>query len=189
MPRIPREMHEERLAETENALVRLRASYRVVQHLTKKFGVAPGTVHKWIRRVKERWGTEADIEDRVSRRNEMRVTLNEILSAAMTRTIVVKNDDGTVVLDPKSKMPVLKSNPDLQRSLHAAAQLRALDGLDAPSKVAVEGALAVTSAVELDGHIANLTREQRAALRTLTGTATTADAAPPDEADAEGLDG
>lgn len=140
--RVPKELHEEHLAETEQALVRLRAKYRVQQHLVTKYGIAPRTARKWIEAVRRRWGAEAEQTDRTAKRNEMRATLNELLHQALNKTIVVKNPDGTVVVDPQSGRPVVKLQPDLQRALHASAQLRALDGLDAPTKHVVEGGVA-----------------------------------------------
>lgn len=139
-----REDHQERLAETERVLVRLRASFRVEAHLVKKYGVASRTARYWIAAVKKRWKDEAVVEDRTAKRNEMRVTLNEVVYEAMTRTAVVKDTDGKVVLDanpnsPTFGRPVVRQQPDLQRALHAAAQLRALDGLDAPIKLRVDG--------------------------------------------------
>lgn len=139
MARVAKEEHEEHLAATEEALVKLRSQWRVIQHLTKRYNVAQRTARRWIQEVQSKWGQEAALFDRKTERSSMRATLNEILAAALGRTIVVKDDDGKVVLDPQTGRPVVKANPDLQRALHAATQLRMLDGLDEAQKIKVEG--------------------------------------------------
>lgn len=141
MPRTSKEEHEDHLAACEEALVKLRSQWRVIQHLVKRFSISTRTARRWILEVHQKWGAEAVQFDRKTDRSFMRATLNEILASALGRTIVVKDDDGKVVLDPQTGYPVIKANPDLQRALHAATQLRALDGLDEAQKIKVEGGI------------------------------------------------
>lgn len=139
MPRVPKEVYEERLAETEQAIVRLRSSYRVETTLAKKYNVDARTVRKWMTEVRKRWKAAAIEVDRDAHRNELAATLNEVVFQAMNKSFIVKNADGSVVLDtnpasPTYGRPVVKANPDLQRVLHAVSQLRSLYGVDAPIK-------------------------------------------------------
>lgn len=142
MPRVAQEQYEEQLAETEAAMVRLRSSYRVETTLAKKFSVHPRTVRKWMAAVRKRWKASASEIDRESHRNDLAATLNEVIFQAMNKSFIVKNDDGTVVVDtnpasPTYGKPIVKANPDLQRVLHGVMQLRSLYGVDAPAKAIV----------------------------------------------------
>lgn len=143
MGRVSKQEHEERLAETEQALVRLRSSYRVEQHLAKKFGVDERTARKWMAAVRKRWREAAVEVDRQAHRDELAATLNEVIFQAMNKSFIVKNEDGTVVLDanpnsPTFGKPVVKANPDLQRVLHAVSQLRSMFGTDSPTVTKVQ---------------------------------------------------
>lgn len=176
MPRIPDSQLQERLADTEQALIRLRSEWRVIQAMTKKHGVNNRCVREWIQKVKAKWGTETHLLERKTERGFMRNTLNELLSAAITRTIVIKDDDGKVVLDPNTQLPLVKANPDLQRALHAASQLRALDGLDEAMKVKVEGQIITDKPIP---NMAHLPPELQVKLReVLTAVVTASDAEP-----------
>jgi hypothetical protein len=126
-------------ADTEEYLVRIRSHTKVKRALADKYDVRPDTVKSWIAEVHKRWRAAASTEDRDARRDAMRVTLNELLSMAMNRTELVRDADGKVVIDPTTNQPARRTRPDVQRALHATHQLRALDGLDSPTKVALSG--------------------------------------------------
>lgn len=173
MSRTSNEEHEEHLAATEEALVKLRSQWRVIQHLMKRFKGPSGqpiskrTARRWILEVHQKWGAEAVQFDRKNDRSFMRATLNEILASALGRTIVVKDDDGKVVLDPQTGYPILKANPDLQRALHAATQLRALDGLDEAQKIKVEGGIVLDKPLPDMKHLPDEAREKLRAILSL----------------------
>lgn len=140
--RVSQEEYEEQLAETETAIVRLRSAYRVEQHLAKKFNKDPRTCRKWMQVVRQRWRESAVEVDKEAHRNDIAATLNEVIFQAMNKSYIVKNDDGTVVVDqnpnsPGFGKPIVKSNPDLQRVLHGVVQLRALFGTDESTSIAV----------------------------------------------------
>lgn len=136
MARTTQEIYAQRLAETEQTMIRLRSSYRVEKHLAEKFGVLPRQVRRWMHQIRVKWKAEATTEDqdREALRAEMHQTLNDILAQAMQRTVIVKDADGNPLLDQATKRPIVKSNPDLQRALHACIQLRNLHALDEPAK-------------------------------------------------------
>lgn len=139
------------LADTEEALVTLRNSWRVELHLAKRHGVTTRTARKWMARVRAKWRADATTVDRDARRDDMRATLTTILASALMRTEMVKDKDGDFVfamervqqadgtlvelrkLDKNGlPVPMTRPSPDRQRALHAAAQLRHLDALDEP---------------------------------------------------------
>lgn len=126
-------------ADVEEYLVRVRSYAKVKRALADKYDVTPKHVTEWIKVVHERWRADAKDEDRETKRDGMRATLNEIVSLAMNRTEIVRDGDGKPVIDPKTNQPMRRARPDLQRALHATHQLRALDGLDMPTKVALQG--------------------------------------------------
>lgn len=136
--RITKEIHDEHITECERAMVRLRAFNRVSAHLRKKYDVTERTVVRWVAEVRKRWAAEQDPIDRTAARNEMRRTLNEAVFEAMNKTAVVRNPDGTVVLNSVTGKVEVRQQPDLQRMLYATSQLRALDGLDAPVKMKID---------------------------------------------------
>lgn len=140
--RVTQEVYEEQLAETEQAITRLRSGYRVEQHLARKFKVNPRTARKWMQVVRQRWRDAAVEVDKEAHRNDIAAILNDVIFQAANKSLIVKNDDGTVVVDtnpnsPGFGKPIVKSNPDLQRVLHAVIQLRSLYGTDATTTVAV----------------------------------------------------
>lgn len=137
---------EERLADTEQYLLRFRSRTRVMSFLGKKWDVTPSTVSHWITKVHERWRANAKATNRDEKRDEAEATLNEVIFLAMnrTRSVTVMED----IVDPETGQvtgsrakTVQRPDPDNQRVLHAVAQLRALNGLDAPVKVAISGGL------------------------------------------------
>lgn len=158
MSRASVEDYAARLAETEQAMIRLRSSFRVEQALCSKYGVSPRNVRRWMHQVRKKWKVEAAGEelDRTNQRQDMHSTLNEILFQALNRTQVVKDANGDPILDPASIVrdvagnpvldangrmsgrPMVKANPDLQRALHACIQIRGLHALDEPTKNKVE---------------------------------------------------
>ncbi len=143
MPRIPPETLQLQLAETEEAMVTLRSSFRVETHLAKKWDVTPRQVRRWMAAVRKRWRDNATLDGRELKRDDMRETLAAILRTAMLRTETVKGDDGLTIYaqhpDGTRRLnangfpiPMTRPKPDLQRALHACAQLRHLDALDEP---------------------------------------------------------
>lgn len=154
-------------------LVRLRSHHKVKQMLAVKYNVKPDSVTRWIQEVHARWRAEApdDPEARENKRAFMRATLNEIAALAMNRQLPLRGEDGKVVRDANGKV-TMRVVPDLQHALHAAAQLRAMDGLDAPVKVnanvkhtgKVDGEVEVKGSVEHKGLI---TEDERRALEGL----------------------
>lgn len=140
--RVSKEQYEEQLAETEQAIVRLRSAYRVEQFVARKFKVHPRTVRSWMQVVRARWRANATEVDKEGHRNDIEAILNDVIFQAANKSYVVKNDDGTVVVDinpnsPTYGKPIVKANPDLQRVLHATIQLRALYGVDATPSLKV----------------------------------------------------
>jgi hypothetical protein len=140
MPKVPPETKARQLAETEEAMVKLRSEFRILDHIGRKWSVAPRTVQRWMKEVRDRWRAEASArpsdEIRDQRRDDMRKTLGTIVTEAMTRVVQAKDGDGKWLVDEKGK-PVMRLLPDLQRALHALAQLRHLDGLDAPQRAEI----------------------------------------------------
>lgn len=138
---------EERLADTEQYLLRFRSRSRVMSFLSKKWDVTPSTVSHWITEVHRRWRAEAGETNREQKRDDARALLNEAIFLAMNRTKAVTeyktedvvDDDGNVTGTRTVAKTVSKPDPDVQRVLHAVAQLRALDGLDAPLKLTLGG--------------------------------------------------
>lgn len=124
-------------ADVEEYLVRVRSHTKIKRALAEKYDVKPRQVSTWIAEVHARWRAQAGGEDRDLKRDAMRVVLNELLSLAMNRTEIVRDKDGKVVVDPATGQPARRARPDVQRALHATHQLRALDGLDSPTKVAL----------------------------------------------------
>src|SRR5687767_610797 len=136
------------LADCEEAMVTLRSSYRVVQYMHTKHKLAERTTYRLMAKVRKAWRSKATLEDREAKRDNMRETLATILRTALTRTEMVKNDNGQTVfalervdgverrkLDGKGfPIPMTRPKPDLQRALHACNQLRHLDALDEPFK-------------------------------------------------------
>jgi hypothetical protein len=155
--KVSRLVYEERLAACEQAMIRLRSAHRVEQEMKAKFGVDDRTARKWMRAIKKKWKEEAEAEgyDRTTMRVEMDRTLNEVLAAAMNRTIIVKDKDGNPMLDqnpnsPTYGKPLVKANPDLQRVLHACIQLRALHSLDQPTRAHVTVAPDITASLDIE---------------------------------------
>ncbi len=138
MARVSKEEYEERLAETEQAMIRLRSAYRVEATLARKYNVDQRTVRKWMKAVRDRWKANASEVDVDERREDVAAMVNDVIFQAMNRSFIVKNPDGTVVLDPATGKPVVKANPDLQKVLHAISHLRAIYGVDATSTIKVK---------------------------------------------------
>jgi hypothetical protein len=125
-------------ADVEEYLVRVRSHAKIKRAIATKYDVTPKHVSGWIKVVHDRWRAQAGDENRDTKRDGMRATLNELLSMAMNRTDVVRGPDGKIVYEANGE-PKRRARPDIQRALHATHQLRALDGLDAPTKVNLSG--------------------------------------------------
>jgi len=125
-----REIMEERLADCETHLVRLRVSDRVEIAMSKKYSVSRRTVRRWVHAIHERWEEESrddTASKRAMRRSDYRAVLNETLAMALNHveTHTTTMPDGTVI---EKKVP----KPDLRTALNSVFQLRKLDGVDAP---------------------------------------------------------
>ena len=138
MARVSKEEYEERLADTEQTMIRLRSAYRVETTLSRKHNVDQRTVRKWMKAVRDRWKANAAEVDKDERREDLAAIVNDVIFQAMNRSFIVKQPDGTVVLDPQTGKPVVKANPDLQKVLNAISHLRAIYGVDAASTVKVK---------------------------------------------------
>ena len=154
--RISLEEMELRLAETSRLLVRRRSYVDVERDLARMYGVNARTARKWIRKVKERWKAEADVEGADDARVDLVQQLDAVLAAAWTNMVIVKNKEGDPILDenptlpngapnPGYKKPLVRNEPKVQHILHAVSQLRAIKGVDRPAKshVTIDGDLNV----------------------------------------------
>lgn len=163
-----REEVAERIAATEAAMLQHRSAYRVEQVIKRQFKCNERTVRKWMAKVREQWRAASSTVDRADRRNDLDALLNDVIARAMNRTFVVKNDDGTVVVDlnPQSQTfgkPIIKPNPDLQRVLQAVSHLRAIHGVDAPA----EQKITVSQDIEAMPDLSKMNPEQITALEGL----------------------
>lgn len=153
MARTTKEEYEKRIAACETLMIRWRNAGRIRVHLAKEFGVKPDTVAAWMTEVRKRWRKQAEEEAaagfdaRTAQRDAMRQLLNDVVAQAMSRSEIVKDAKGNPVLDPTTMKPVTRANPDLQRVLRAAQQLRDLDALDLAKDqvLRITGAVATTS--------------------------------------------
>lgn len=143
-PPATQEVIEERLVETEAALLRRLAPARVAQTLAERWKVTPRQVRDYIREVRDRWRTDAEQlapdeqRRRIAQRDHMRASLNDAYSRAMGRTEVVRDGAGTPVMDPQTGRPLLREVPDLNKALRAAALLMDLDALAQPKAVNIK---------------------------------------------------
>ncbi len=149
MGRITKLEYESRIADTEEHIVRLRSSPRIIRVMAAKYRVDPKSVANWIREVYDRWAAEATEVNREARRNEMRATLNTVVSMALNKSTVLKDINGNPMIDAVTQKPITRALPDIKSVLDATKQLRALDGLDAP--VRVDARLDGDSSLKLDG--------------------------------------
>lgn len=139
-----------RLAEVEQMMLTVRRPTVVQRQLAEKYGVTTRTVRKWIAKVDAKWAEHAaqfacPDDVREARRNKARETYELVISLALARTEVVKNEDGSVAFDDREyltdgsknqnyKRPITRAKPDLVRAVTAMLGIRHLDGLDAPKK-------------------------------------------------------
>lgn len=141
--RVAPEVMEERLAETARLLVRRRSMFEVERELARKYSVHTRTTRKWIRRVREQWRAEADVETAVDARADLIQQLDAVLGIAWNNVEIVCDDNGNAVLDgaeflpdgkrnPGFGKPLVRNAPKVQHVLHAVSQLRALRGADKP---------------------------------------------------------
>lgn len=146
--RVSAEEMELRLAETARLLVRRRSYVDVERDLANRFGVDARTARKWIRKVKDRWRAEADVEGQDDARVDLVQQLDAVLAAAWTNMVIVKDKEGNPILDenpvlangapnPGYKKPLVRNEPKVQHILHAVSQLRAIKGVDRPAKAHV----------------------------------------------------
>lgn len=142
MGKASKDQLDERLRDTERLLVRRRSYSDVERELSGTHKVSKRTARKWITAVRARWRAEADTETADDSRAALIAQLDAVIASAWSHAEVVKNDDGTVVvdMDPSSRgygKPVLKPAPKHQQVLHAVTQLRALLGADKPNRTIV----------------------------------------------------
>lgn len=144
MGRATKEVFEEHLAACDEAMVRYPSSYQVCKVLAERFGVNPRTVRTWMKIVRERRRAEIAPIDREVARDQARARFDLVFAMAINKTAVVKNIDGSPVLDPATGKPITKPAADLQRALHAEREIVHLDGLAQPirSEVKVEAEVA-----------------------------------------------
>ena len=152
MRRTPEDI-ERIMADTEEAMVRLRSPFKVWEYIGRRWKLDKRQVQRYMAKVRERWETSASFapkpEVREYRRNLMRATLDSMMSESLMRTEVIRNDDGTVVLDerehtpdgqknPNYRKPFTRPAPDRRAALYAARLLASLDALNEPIKSMLE---------------------------------------------------
>lgn len=145
MAKITQEEQAERMAFCAEQMIRQRSSYRVEQSMHARFGMDARTARRYMQRVRLARRSEASAIDKDLRRDEARAAFETIFVLAINRTQLVKNEDGSVVLDqrpklpngqanPNYQMPLTRQNADLQRATHAQREIVHLDGLNEPTK-------------------------------------------------------
>jgi hypothetical protein len=142
MARVTKEEINRRLADTERHLISLGRVAAVQDALAKKYDVSRDTVRKWVARIRKQWAEEARKEEEASgvplreaRRLHIRQMLLDLHAQAQSRTEIVRDADGAVVMvdDGRGgKRPMVRPNPNYNGSLQCIRQLRALDALDQP---------------------------------------------------------
>jgi hypothetical protein len=130
----------ERLVEVETLLTRRVGSRRIEKLLAERWSLTTRQVRHYIARVRRTWEAEASSEGREAKRDAMRASLDDLYANAMGRTEIVRDAKGSPILDPQGK-PLVRPNPDTKTAVRAAAEIIRLDGLAAPTKVEVSGAV------------------------------------------------
>lgn len=126
-----------RLIETERAMVRFVSPAKVHEHLSKKYGVRPRTVKKWMTTVRKRWAEDiAEVtasmpEVRQHRRDQARQILYDVINQSNRAHTKMRDKTGRLILDDNG-IPLVEHKPDLRAILGATSQLRELDALDMP---------------------------------------------------------
>lgn len=146
-------MVERCIAETEDAMLKLRSPHRVHEYIGRKWKIEKRQVQRYMEKVRAKWREQAartpTPELREQRRDYMRATLDHMIHDSLMRTEVVKDADGNPLLDdrefladgsrnPNYKRPVTRPAPDRRAALYALRLLKDLDGLDEPVKSQVE---------------------------------------------------
>lgn len=134
-----------RLAEVETALVRRLSSQAIEIHFSKVWGVTSRQVHDYVREVRARWEKEAVSDDRRAERSHMRASVNDLYTRAMSKTEVVRDAKGNVMLGPDGQ-PLRVERPDFRAATRAAEILCRLDGLY-QDEVKVTGSLGASVSV------------------------------------------
>lgn len=145
------------LADVEQLLLTVRRPTLVERQIAERYKVTQRTARKYMKAVYDKWAEHAKQFDskpelREARRNQVRETIQLVIAVALARTEVVKNEDGSVVLDDREhlpdgrrnsayKTPLTRPRPDLQRVVAAINSQRKLDGLDEPFKLELSGDL------------------------------------------------
>lgn len=133
---------------------KLRSPYRVYDFIGRRWKLEKRQVQRYMQKVRQRWEEQATFapkpEVREYRRNHTRATLDAIIHDSLMRTEIVKNEDGSVVMDereymqdgltknPNYKRPLTRPNPDRRAALYAVRLLASLDGLNEPIKSQLE---------------------------------------------------
>lgn len=142
VPRLSNGERERRIRDTENHLIRLGRTRAVEEALSKRYGVARRTVRKWIQWVRAEWAEQAKEEEkalgmtiREARRLQHRQMLQDLWAQAASRTEVVRDKEGNVVMEERDgdTRPAVRPNPNYHAMLQASKQLRYLDALDQPA--------------------------------------------------------
>jgi hypothetical protein len=135
-----------RLSETARLLIRRRSYTEVERELSNRYSVDARTTRRWIRKVKDRWRAEADVEGAGDARADLVQQLDAVLASAWSHMVIVKDADGNPVVDqnpssPGFGKPLVRNEPKTQQILHAISQLRALKGADRPiqAKITLDG--------------------------------------------------
>ncbi len=125
---------------------RLRTSL-VVKQAMKDHKVSKRTIDSDIAHIKARWAQESKGQDRDSRRDSLRVSLNEAIAMAFSRKVVVKDEEGRPVIITRNgkKSPLTMADPDVRAIIR---------GIDVLSKI--DGISSITIEHELQGHVEQL---------------------------------
>lgn len=142
---------DERVREVEAAMARRIPRAQMEAALCKRWDCSSRQVRRYMAEVRKRWRDEAiEMEDdRPSRRDEMRASLNAIFAKAMAQTRVVKDANNNPVMDPTTGRPLVVETPDLRSAIQASRVLVQLDALDAPMRMDVTASV-THSASEAD---------------------------------------
>jgi hypothetical protein len=158
MPKMSPDRKERMLAETEEAMLKLRVPYRVHEHIGRKWSIEKRQVQRLVAEVERRWRERSKsldkIEMRELRRDRQRETLDMMIQDALMNQVPVKNEDGSVVLDdrefitdretggqvanPNWKKPFMRPAPDRRSALYALRLLANLDALNEPIKATLD---------------------------------------------------
>lgn len=133
---LKREEQDRRHLDAEKLLIR-RGYVGAVAELCKIYPIEERTAKRYLAKVREKWRETSSIATVEDMRDEVRAQIEAVAAAAWNKTAIVKNKDGTVVVDqdPNSATfgkPMVKAEADTKTVLRTISHRRALDGLDKP---------------------------------------------------------